>query len=47
MQTKKEELIEKYLEKVIKTNYTTNLTRITDSQEAKVLHIEESLSALS
>ncbi len=47
MQTKQEELIEKYLEKVIKTNSKINLTRITDVQEAKVLHIEDSLSALS
>ena len=42
----KRELIQKHLELVIKANETSNLTRITSADEAVVLHVEDSLSAL-
>lgn len=37
-------LIERYLELILEVNKTLNLTRIEDSQEARLLHIEDSLS---
>lgn len=37
-------LIECYLELILEVNKTLNLTRIEDSQEARLLHIEDSLS---
>ena len=37
-------LIEHYLELILEVNKTLNLTRIEDSQEARLLHIEDSLS---
>jgi len=40
------ELIEKHLSLVIEKNEQTNLTRITNWEEALVLHVEDSLSAL-
>ena len=40
------ELLDRHLELVIELNKTTNLTRITDFEEARILHIEDSLSAL-
>ena len=39
-------MMEKHLELVIEANKNINITRITDPQEALVLHIEDSLSAL-
>lgn len=39
-------LIYQYLDEVLKTNEHINLTRITDPEEARMLHIEDSLSAL-
>lgn len=41
-----EELFEKHLALVIEANKITNLTRITSVEEARVLHIEDSLSGL-
>ena len=40
------QLIDKHLDLVIEANRTTNITRITSKQEAFLLHIEDSLSAL-
>ena len=42
----KEELLKKHLELVIKVNKKVNLTRIDSYEEAQLLHIEDSLSAL-
>ena len=42
----KMDLINKHLELVSYYNNTTNLTRIVDIQQAKILHIEDSLIAL-
>ena len=39
-------LLEKHLQLVIEANKTINLTRITDVEAARVLHIEDSLAAL-
>ena len=39
-------LLEKHLQLVIEANKTTNLTRITDVEAARILHIEDSLVAL-
>lgn len=39
-------LIDRYLERVLETNKTLNLTRIEDSAEVRLLHIEDSLSGL-
>lgn len=39
-------LLEKHLQLVIEANKTTNLTRITDVETARILHIEDSLVAL-
>ncbi|MDO5117024.1 MAG: 16S rRNA (guanine(527)-N(7))-methyltransferase RsmG [Eggerthellaceae bacterium] len=39
-------LLEKHLQLVIEANKTTNLTRITDVETARILHIEDSLAAL-
>lgn len=41
-----EELLDRYLDSILETNKTLNLTRITDKEQAKVLHIEDSLVAL-
>lgn len=41
------ELITKHLDLVIEANNKVNLTRIENIEEAKILHIEDSLSALS
>ena len=43
----KERLVEEYLNQVLIANETTNLTRITDFNEARILHIEDSLSGLT
>ena len=40
------QLLDKHLQLVLEKNATLNLTRIESEQEAKVLHIEDSLSAL-
>ena len=42
----KKKLVEEHLLKVIEANEMLNLTRITSVEEARVLHIEDSLSAL-
>lgn len=42
-----QELINRHLELVIEANKTLNLTRISDREEGRVLHIEDSLSGLS
>ena len=42
----KENLCKKHLELVIQANKKVNLTNITSLQEAEILHIEDSLSAL-
>lgn len=39
-------LIDRYLESILEINKTLNLTRIEDSKEARLLHIEDSLSGL-
>lgn len=39
-------LLEQHLDLVIEANKTTNITRITSRDEARVLHIEDSLSGL-
>ena len=39
-------LIDRYLEAILEVNKTLNLTRIEDSEEARLLHIEDSLSGL-
>lgn len=39
-------LLEKHLQLVIEANKTTNLTRITNIEEARILHIEDSLLGL-
>lgn len=41
-----DELFEKHLQLVIEANKITNLTRITSQEEARILHIEDSLSGL-
>ena len=38
--------MEKYLDKVLKANESINLTRVTDNQEAVLLHLEDSLAVL-
>ena len=43
---KQQDLILKHLELVVEANKTTNLTRIDDWNEAVLLHVEDSLSAL-
>lgn len=39
-------LIDHYLEAILEVNKTLNLTRIEDSEEARLLHVEDSLSGL-
>lgn len=39
-------LIDRYLEAILEVNKTLNLTRIEDSEEARLLHVEDSLSGL-
>lgn len=46
MQHDSTELIENYLKEIIKINERINLTRITDEEEARLLHLEDSLSVL-
>lgn len=46
MQHDSTELIETYLKEIIKVNERINLTRITDEEEARLLHLEDSLSVL-
>ena len=41
-----EELIDLYLEKILEANEKTNLTRISSLDEARKLHIEDSLAGL-
>lgn len=41
-----EDLIDLYLKKILEANETTNLTRISSLDEARKLHIEDSLSGL-
>lgn len=40
-------LIDRYMGKVLEINKVLNLTRIEDSEEARLLHIEDSLSGLN
>lgn len=40
------QLIDRYLEQILDVNRTLNLTRITSAEQARVLHVEDSLSAL-
>lgn len=42
----KQEVIDHYLEKLLEINESINLTRITDDNDARLLHIEDSLSGL-
>ena len=42
----KEKMVEDYLASVIKMNEKLNLTRIVHEQEARILHLEDSLTAL-
>lgn len=42
----RDQLLEHYLQAILKINETTNLTRITSPEEARVLHLEDSLVAL-
>lgn len=46
METESDALIEKYLEEVLSMNEKINLTRITEPDEARLLHIEDSLAVL-
>lgn len=39
-------LMERYLDRLIEENEVTNVTRITDRDEAMLLHVEDSLAAL-
>ena len=41
-----EALIDLYLEKILEANEKTNLTRISSLEEARKLHIEDSLAGL-
>lgn len=41
---KNEELIDEYLRRMLKSNENINLTRVTDYEQAKLLHIEDSLA---
>lgn len=40
------DLLERYLQSVVRANETTNLTRITSIPEARILHLEDSLAGL-
>lgn len=40
------ELLENYLDLILEVNHSINLTRITDKEQARILHIEDSLVAL-
>lgn len=40
------ELLDKYLDEILETNKTLNLTRVTDIEAARLLHLEDSLSIL-
>lgn len=42
----RDQLLEQYLQAILKINETTNLTRITSPGEARILHLEDSLVAL-
>ncbi|MEI3231605.1 MAG: hypothetical protein V8S24_10495 [Gordonibacter pamelaeae] len=44
--TQHEALIDHYLEIILEANETTNLTRISSLEEARKLHIEDSLAGL-
>ena len=46
MNNKKESLINQYVRLVIKANERINLTRIIDKEQSRILHVEDSLSAL-
>ncbi|MEE0846083.1 MAG: 16S rRNA (guanine(527)-N(7))-methyltransferase RsmG [Eggerthellaceae bacterium] len=46
MDARKEELINRYLDEILEVNKHINLTRIDESHEAKMLHLEDSLSGL-
>lgn len=46
MDARKEELINRYLDEILEANKHINLTRIDESHEAKMLHLEDSLSGL-
>lgn len=39
-------LMQRYLDSILEANKTTNLTRITDDQRARLLHLEDSLVGL-
>lgn len=39
-------LMQRYLDSILETNKVTNLTRITDGEQARLLHIEDSLVGL-
>ena len=41
-----DQLLEQYLQAILEINQTTNLTRITSLEEARILHLEDSLVAL-
>lgn len=41
-----QEAIQRYLEELLKINESINLTRITDDNDARLLHLEDSLSGL-
>lgn len=42
----KQEILERYLDEILKINEQINLTSITDLDEARLLHLEDSLTAL-
>lgn len=46
MAIQNQQMIDRYLESILEVNKTLNLTRIEDTSEAKLLHIEDSLSGL-
>ena len=39
-------LMQRYLDSILEANKVTNLTRITDGEQARLLHIEDSLVGL-
>lgn len=46
MDDSSKQLIDRYMEQVLEVNKTLNLTRIEDSEHARLLHIEDSLAGL-
>lgn len=45
-ESERQRLLDAYLDRILEINQTTNLTRITSGEEARLLHIEDSLLGL-